>query len=397
MSTLSSLSDAELVARLPRLVQAERRALADVIEHLVEVERRRLYLRHSLASLYGYCRERLGYSEDAALKRHRVAKLVLRLPQVLEELRAGTLHLTALFLLAKHLTADNAAALLAQARGKSRKQVEELLAQRLPRPDVPPSLTLLGGPLACPGPGVADAPGRLQPLSPGRVRVEFTAGAEFLDKLQQARQLLSHAIPNGDLGELMQRALDALLEKETRRRFGAGRPRQRRKLQEGSRHIPVEVRRAVWERDGGQCAFVDSEGRRCGERCFLTFEHRQPFACGGPPTTENLCLLCSAHNAASAREVFGQEHIEASIRARRAPAQGAPAVGELCKEPDSAVAPSAPASRKLAEQVLSALCHLGFKQAAAAEAIGRVVGSEPALGLQQLLRKCLALLVPAAA
>src|SRR5688572_22430403 len=64
METLSTLSDAELVARLPLLVQAERHAMADVIEHLVEVERRRLYLAHATSSLYRYCVERLGYSED---------------------------------------------------------------------------------------------------------------------------------------------------------------------------------------------------------------------------------------------------------------------------------------------------------------------------------------------
>jgi hypothetical protein len=186
MSTLSSLSDAELMARLPGLVQAERHATADVIEHLVEVERRRLYLAQAMSSLFRYCIERLGYSEDAALKRHRVALLALRLPQVLAELRAGTLHLTALFLLSKHLTEDNAAALLAEARGKSRRQVEELISRRFPRPDVPASVTPLpaGAVLpgssetrasACLGAGLSDFRGRLEPLSPGRVRVEFTA------------------------------------------------------------------------------------------------------------------------------------------------------------------------------------------------------------------------------
>jgi hypothetical protein len=119
MSTPSSLSNAELIARLPGLVQAERYAMADVIEHLVEVERRRLYLSQAMSSLYRYCLERLGYSEDAALKRHRVARLALRLPQVLAELRAGTLHLTALFLLSNHLTENNASALLTEA-GASR-------------------------------------------------------------------------------------------------------------------------------------------------------------------------------------------------------------------------------------------------------------------------------------
>jgi hypothetical protein len=128
--------------------------------------------------------------------------------------------------------------------------------------------------------------------------VEFTARAELRDELERARELLSHAMPNGDLGQLFERALDALIEKETRRRFGAGRPRKQRELKEDSRHIPVEIARAVWERDQGQCAFMDAEGRRCSERRFLTLEHRHPFALGGPPTLENICLLCASRRLA---------------------------------------------------------------------------------------------------
>lgn len=128
MSALCSLSDSELVERLPALVAAERHAMLDVIEHLVEMERRRLYLMFEVSSLRAYCISRLGYSEDAALKRHRVARLALRLPEVLEELRAGTMHLTSLFLLSKHLTQENAAELLGEARGKSRRQLEQSIA-----------------------------------------------------------------------------------------------------------------------------------------------------------------------------------------------------------------------------------------------------------------------------
>jgi hypothetical protein len=208
MPALCSLSDCELVARLPALVQAERHAMADVIEHLVEMERRRLYLRLSVSSLYRYCIDRLGYGEDAALKRHRVAKLALRLPQVVDELRAGTIHLTGLFLLSTHLTDDNATTLLHEARGKSRRRIEELIARWFPRSDVPPSLTpivpevsvaagaeqlRLGAaprtdvrtlPVTCSKTGEG-ARARLEPLSLTRLRVEFTARAELYEKLEK--------------------------------------------------------------------------------------------------------------------------------------------------------------------------------------------------------------------
>ena len=408
MSPLSSISDSELVARLPGLVRAERHAMADVIEHLVEMERRRLYL-SSVSSLYRYCIARLGYAEDAALKRHRVAKLALRLPQVLEELRAGAMHLTGLFLLSTHLTEDNAAALLGEARGKSRRQIEELIARWFPRPDVPPSLepvssVVSGQPraeqlmLGASQPSVAKARhstcsracdavcGRLEPLSPTRLRVEFTARAELYEKLERARELLSHALPSGDLGELFERALDVLIEQETRKRFGTGKPRKARQLKPGSRHVPVEIARAVWERDHAQCTFVDAEGHRCAERRFLTLEHRTPFALGGPPTLENLCLLCCAHNLESARQVFGEAHIEAKIHASIAPARAG--------KPDKQPAQGQPLAA--AAKVLSSLRSLGFPDREASAVIGLALGSEPGLDVEQLLRKCLLLLVPKA-
>jgi len=394
---------------LPGLVHAERHAMADVIEHLVEMERRRLYLSRAVSSLYRYCIERLGYAEDAALKRHRVAKLALRLPQVLEELRAGTVHLTGLFLLSTHSTEHNAAVLLGQARGKSRRQIEELIARWFPRPDVPPSLEPISSEASEPAEAVqlvlGDArpsvdPGRpstcsracepararLEPLSPTRLRVEFTARAELYEKLEKAREILSHAVPSGDLGELFERALDALIEQETRKRFGASKPHKPRKLKPGSRHVPVEIERAVWERDQAQCTFVDYEGHRCAERRFLTIEHRTPFALDGPPTLENLCLLCRAHNLENARQVFGEPHIEAKIRART------PAARTGKSETQGAQEQPLEASAK----VLSSLCSLGFPQREASAVIGRALGSEPGLDVEQLLRNCLLLLVPKA-
>ena len=409
MSPLCALSDGEIVARLPLLVQAERHAMADVIEHLVEVERRRLYLAHATSSLYRYCIDRLGYSEDAALKRHRVAQLATRLPEVLEELRIGTIHLTGLFLLAGHLTDGNATALLSEARGKSRRRLEELIARWFPRPDVAPSIQLEGvapatsrgaqqvlrstrlsaastGQFTCPGTGKPGAPSRLEPLSPSRLRVEFTARAEVYDKVERARELLSHAVPAGNLGELFERALDALIEKESRERFGVGKPRKARRIKPGSRHVPVDIERAVWQRDDSQCTFADGEGRRCAERRFLAIEHRTPFALGGPPTLDNLCLLCSAHNLESARQVFGEPHMETKIRARTPPARVAKAETPAVEKQ----------SLQTPGKVLSSLSSLGFRHSEASAAVGQALGSESGLDVEQLLRKALLLLVPKA-
>jgi 5-methylcytosine-specific restriction endonuclease McrA len=64
------------------------------------------------------------------------------------------------------------------------------------------------------------------------------------------------------------------------------------------------VKREVWKRDGGQCAFVGMSGR-CTERGFLEFHHLRPYADGGATVTENLELRCRAHNMYEAERYFG--------------------------------------------------------------------------------------------
>jgi len=162
---------------------------------------------------------------------------------------------------------------------------------------------------------------RVEPLAQARYRVQFTASAELRDQIRKAQELLSHAVPNGDLAIIFERALRLLISEQERRRLGACAPStavrsgQETKAHPAlrSRHIPAAVRRLVWKRDGGQCTFVDAQGRRCAERRFLEFEHRTPYAEGGPPTVENVCLLCRAHNRAAAERRYGRAYLEHRI------------------------------------------------------------------------------------
>jgi len=72
-----------------------------------------------------------------------------------------------------------------------------------------------------------------------------------------------------------------------------------------SRHTASQVRRSAWRDDGGQCAFVSKDGRRCTERAFLEFHHIRPYALGGPTSPENISLRCRRHNQYEAERVFG--------------------------------------------------------------------------------------------
>ena len=83
-----------------------------------------------------------------------------------------------------------------------------------------------------------------------------------------------------------------------------------------SRHLPAAVRRAVYERNAGRCAFVDAQGRRCSERHRLEFHHRHPFGMGGDHAPENVGLLCAQHNRYLAELDYGTATLRSTRRAR---------------------------------------------------------------------------------
>jgi len=136
--------------------------------------------------------------------------------------------------------------------------------------------------------------------------VQFTISRETHEKLRRIQDLLRHSIPDGDAAQIFDRALTLLLADIEKKKVGAAsKPRPTEKSRASrTRHVPAAVKREVWKRDGGQCAFVGSSGR-CDERGFLEFHHRKPFASGGPTTADNLELRCRAHNAYEAELFFG--------------------------------------------------------------------------------------------
>jgi len=290
------------------------------LSHLAEVDARKLYLPAAYPSMYAYCVGELAMSEDCACKRIRAARAAREFPAVFAAVADGRVSLSAVVLLAPHLTANTADELLAAAAHRSKSEVEQLLAQRFPAPELPTVLEAIGPALSpasfrpwAPGPGapgVADsvassAPGRidvprprLAPLAPQRFALQLTIEQGTHDKLRYAQALLGHAVPSGDLVQVLDRALDALIGQLEKTKFAATpqpRPSERRPSTD-PRHIPAHVKRTVWERDGGQCSFVSQAGHRCPARTRLEYDHVDPVARGGTATVSGIQLRCRAHN-----------------------------------------------------------------------------------------------------
>jgi hypothetical protein len=340
LPSLARLSDAELVGRLKGLVARERHATAQVVAHLAEMDTRDVHLREGYDSLFVYCRDALGLSEAEAYNRIEAARAARRFPVILEMLTGGVIHLTAVRLLAAHLTADNHRDVLESARGKRKLDVEKIVARLKPRPDVASSVRKLPMPRPepipiAPPPSAQDtpAPGQpsvsaaelqaasetaltvpalpvrpaaVTPLSPDRYKLQLTIGGDTLEKLRLAKDMLGHAVPSGDDAAILDRALTALLKDLAKQKFadtlkpGPSRPRKA-----GARDPSAKVKRAVWLRDLGRCAFVGANGHRCNERRFLEFHHLDPYALGGEASVDQISLRCGRHNQYEGRLYFG--------------------------------------------------------------------------------------------
>jgi len=406
--SLSHLSDAALQRDLVALVAKDRATTAELLAHLAELDRRRLYRERNFDSLYEYCVRDLKLSEDCAKKRIRAARTARQYPGIFAALADGRLSLTAVLMLSRHLTRQNARELLTAAERKSNAEVEALLAARYPQPDWPtvivplaavpaavagagPALATVwaaagsafegaarpphvgqatfpqpvtpiapethlagpsstgaeGGPASArpTPPSASDStprpaavaeplatgalappmpPARIAVLAPDHIGLQFVVSQATHDKLVRATELLGHAVPDGNLAKIFDRALDALIAKLEKRKFGAtDRPRAAKACRSTDpRVIPNDVRRAVWKRDGGRCTYVGSGGCRCESRRRLEFDHVQPVALGGQAIVANLRLRCRAHNQLAAEEILGAQRMvarrEQADRARAA-------------------------------------------------------------------------------
>jgi hypothetical protein len=375
--SLSHLADTMLVNRLTRLVKRDCANTAVLLAHIAEVDERRLYRPAGHPSMFAYCVEELRFSEDAAYKRIRAARAGREFPQLLTAIANGHLHLTAVSLLAPHFTRENLDELIAAATHRGKSEIEELISVRFGVPGSPasfrPMIRAVAPALPTPVPAThADdgatfgnllAPSSEAPTSPaqsaphecGQLVPEPVEGTQVqsqsqnsavfvlrvtisrstLDKLRYAQALLSHSVPADDVAQIIDRALDVLIAKVERERFGVG-ARARRRSEERvrrhedreraqgagavggagavsdgvSRYIPVSVREAVWKRDQGRCTFVSITGGRCRWRRDLEFDHVVPVARGGEATVENLRLRCSVHNQYEAERTFGEEFMK---------------------------------------------------------------------------------------
>jgi hypothetical protein len=164
------------------------------------------------------------------------------------------------------------------------------------------------------------------PLSEDTFKVQFTASRAFRDKLQSAQRLLRHRLPSGDVAQILEKAVDLLIDKVKKERFGVGRkPRKESAPADGpakSRHVPASTGRHVYSRDEARCAFVDERGKRCEETGMLEFDHIDGFAETRSHDKSRVRLLCWAHNQYFAELRYGREFMDRAKALRKSARPG---------------------------------------------------------------------------
>jgi len=391
MNSLSNINNQQLLDYFSGVVIKERTLTAEVVRYIAELYKRRLYAELGFSSLFAMLTEKYLYSKSAAYRRIQAAKVFLLFPRVLEYLEAGKLNLVSLSLIEPHVTQENGEKLIQDILGKNKEEIEYYLSnhffkvektqdkiRRLPvikkesiyfhsgsnfeMPDGSTTQGILTQESVTPGSATpevsqeekkkvlslsfflpdtlkSDAPPQEEEVR--RVKIEFVADEKVAQKIERAKELLRHRFPQGKLEDIINEALELLLEKKDPERkikrinnketvyshsgstsetvkdasqkkektslkmsfLFSDTPIPRRTL---SRYIPKTIQREVYERDHGECSYTSHEGKKCGERNFLELDHIRPFSLDGASTKDNLRLLCRAHNQWRREKTFGR-------------------------------------------------------------------------------------------
>lgn len=331
---LHSLSRIELIKVLQKTTEDEREILVCFIRYLAEAERRDLFVYDAKPSLFAWLTETFKMSEASASRRIAVARLYRKLPQtgelMLELLASGKVNLEALASLWRDLNEDNAARLLAEIQGKSRRQLDEIIARNFPgrvkkkkkeyartvvldEEDVkkPTDVKPQDGTSSPQGVG-----GEREPvIEPASIRLGIELRVTIAGEDAEALKRLRELYPGMSYQELIGQALQGLLKKKDPQ-MRAQKVAQADVKEEGvakikkRKAIPEKVRLFVYHRDGGRCTFTNEAGERCSATGNLEIDHITPVARGGTNEPENLRLMCRAHNNLQAEWAFGREFVQ---------------------------------------------------------------------------------------
>ncbi len=301
---LRALSDKDLLQNTKKLVARERELFTEIIHHLQEIQRRRLFSDLGCRSLWDYCMKALGYSESQVKRTIDAMKLIQEIPEVEAIIEKGELSLSNVVAAQVHFRSEEKAG--APLSVEAKLEVIETLKNKSTREG---EKILLEKSSAEPAP----VKERIKKVTAKISEIKFGADEKFLEMMDAVKGLLAHKHPQMNTQELMEivftMALDKLdparkvnTEKKMPKNLPPA-PAVKNEAGVGRKHISIKIKRDVWKESGSKCV-------NCKSHYSLEIDHEMPVSLGGGSAKENLRLLCRNCNQRAAIKKLGPQTMD---------------------------------------------------------------------------------------
>src|SRR6187551_2509784 len=140
--SLEALNDYTLLSQFGDVLRQDREGNANLLRHIDAIDRRQLWTKLGYPSMFAFLVSRYHMSESTAGKRIGAARTARRLPVLFSMVARGEIHLSGIHRLKAHLTHENHEHVLAAAKHKTIRQIEELAHVSHPNPTRPPPCAL---------------------------------------------------------------------------------------------------------------------------------------------------------------------------------------------------------------------------------------------------------------
>jgi hypothetical protein len=275
---LRKLNDKTLLQKTKELAHVERETMTEILHHLREIERRKLFSDLKYGSMMEYAMKELGYSEPSAGRRIAASRLLKDLPEIELKIQDGSLNLTIL---------NQAAGFFKKEDIKEPEKKMEILGKLENMTKREAEKTLLG--MSEPNPLPKEA---IKPITPDFSQLKINVSETTLQKLHEARSLMGKYHINDEcLNKLAEHAIANIKFKKFKVR--------ETKQDPDSRHITNQTKRETYEKSNGKC-------ENCGSIFMLNNDHIEAFSRGGKTIPENLRLLCFHCNQRAWIKIYNQ-------------------------------------------------------------------------------------------
>ena len=352
---LKHLSDAELLSGVRRLRGDERKLDRQIVEHICEIESRRLYAEIGYPNIIEWLVKDLGYSESSAYRRMMAARAIRAVPEAAVKIEDGRLNLVTLAKVqsairseerrtGERVSLETRSTIIAQTENKTLRETERIATEHFPE----------AMQAAC------SKSFSRQNFAGQMFSKQIVFTDEQIKLLERVRELKSHSNFGASFGEIVAALATEYLDRndplrrEVRPRSvakksldmssiksfdsspqsnttavsghdllsdsdsGSGSDSESvldpvsgsvsaSRLSGGARRksIAPSTRNLVRRRAGDACEYLGPGGKRCGSRFQTQMDHVTPVALGGANDVTNLRVLCRTHNLLMAEKNLG--------------------------------------------------------------------------------------------